>query len=121
MIIVDEIHTCKSPTSQQGKNLLKLKNAKYKIGLTGTVIMNSPVDAYMPLKWIGKEHSNFSTFKKYYFQYGGLFNNEIVGYKNINVLKDELSQVSLRRTKELLNLPEKNIIHEIIDLNNEQR
>jgi hypothetical protein len=53
--------------------------------------MNSPVDAYMPLKWIGKEHSNFSTFKKYYFQYGGLFNNEIIGYKNINVLKDELS------------------------------
>ena len=27
MIIVDEIHTCKSPTSQQGKNLLKLKTA----------------------------------------------------------------------------------------------
>lgn len=121
MIVVDEIHTCKSPTSQQGKNLLKLKNAKYKIGLTGTVIMNSPVDAYMPLKWIGKEHSNFSTFKKYYFQYGGLFNNEIIGYKNINVLKDELSQVSLRRTKELLDLPEKNIIHEIIDLNIEQK
>jgi len=87
MIVVDEIHHCKSPISQQGKNLQKLKNATYKIGLTGTLIMNSPLDSYVPLKWIGKEHSNYSTFKNYYIKYGGFFHNEIIGYKNTDVLK----------------------------------
>ena len=36
MIVVDETHAAKNPTSQQGRNLLKLTNAKFKIGLTGT-------------------------------------------------------------------------------------
>lgn len=121
MIIVDEIHCCKSQSSQQGHNLLKLSSAKYKIGLTGTVILNSPFDCYVPLKWIGCEHSNFSTFKNYYCKYGGLFNHEIIGYKNIDVLKEQLNQFSLRRTKNLLNLPEKNIIDELIEMNDDQR
>ena len=121
MIVVDEIHHCKSPTSQQGKNLQKLKNADYKIGLTGTLIMNSPLDSYVPLKWIGKEHSNYSTFKSYYVKYGGFFHNDIIGYKNTNILKKEIAEVSLRRTKELLNLPEKTIIDEFVDMDNQQR
>lgn len=121
MIVVDEIHHCKSPTSQQGKNLQKLKNATYKIGLTGTLIMNSPLDSYVPLKWIGKEHSNYSTFRNYYLKYGGFFHNEIIGYKNINILKKEIEEVSLRRTKEILNLSEKTIIDEFVDMDNQQR
>ena len=47
MIVIDEIHACKSPTSISGKNLLKLTKAKYRIGLTGTLIMNSPIDSYV--------------------------------------------------------------------------
>ena len=50
MIVVDEIHKCKSPTSSQGKNLLKLTNAKYRVGATGTLLLNDPLDAYVPLK-----------------------------------------------------------------------
>lgn len=50
MIIVDEIHACKSPTSQQGKHLLKLDKAKFKVGMTGTLLLNNPLDTYMPLK-----------------------------------------------------------------------
>lgn len=121
MIVVDEIHHCKSPVSQQGKNLQKLKNAKYKIGLTGTLIMNSPLDSYVPLKWIGKEHSNYSTFKNYFIKYGGFFHNEIIGYKNINILKKEIEEISLRRTKDLLDLPEKTVIDEFVDMDNQQR
>jgi hypothetical protein len=50
MMAVDEIHCCKSPTSQQGKHLLKLNKALYKIGMTGTLLLNDPLDAYVPLK-----------------------------------------------------------------------
>lgn len=119
MIIVDEVHTCKSPTSQQGKNLLKLKS-KYMIGLTGTLLLNSPLDAYVPLKWIGVENSTYTNYKYYYCVYSGPFNNILNGYKNTDVLKDTLSQYSLRRTKDLLDLPEKTIIHEELEMEDEQ-
>lgn len=50
LIIVDEIHSCKSPTSQQGKHLLKLNKAKFQIGMSGTLLLNDPLDTYVPLK-----------------------------------------------------------------------
>jgi len=63
MIVVDECHKCKDHSSQQGKNLLKLNKAKHKIGLTGTVLLNSPLDAYVPLKWIGADKSNYTNLR----------------------------------------------------------
>lgn len=117
MIVCDEVHACKNPTSQQGKNLLKLNKAKYKIAATGTVLTNTPLDAYVPLKWIEKEKCNFSTFKYYYVRYGGPFNNEILGYRHIDILKTQLDSCSLRRSKSLLNLPEKTVINEFVDMN----
>lgn len=119
MIVVDEIHQAKNPQSQQGKNLLQI-TAKYQIGLTGTVITNNPLDAYLPLKWIGVDRSTYSNFKYFYCEYGGLFHNDIIGYKHIDMLKEQLKSISLRRTKDLLNLPEKNIIYEECDMNNDQ-
>ena len=63
MCVVDEIHTCKSHTSAQGQNLLKLTFPKYRIGMTGTPILNTPLDAYVPLKWIGAEKASFTNFR----------------------------------------------------------
>lgn len=121
MIVLDEAHCCKTVTAQQTKNFLKLNKAKYKIAATGTLLTNSPLDAYVPLKWIGRERANYTNFKYYYVNYGGPFNNEILGYKHIDVLKEQLDRCSLRRTKDLLDLPEKTIIHEIIDMNDKQQ
>lgn len=120
MLCVDEIHTCKSNTSQQGKNLLKLKNAKYKVAATGTLLINSPLDCYVPLKWTENEHANLSTFKSYYCKFGGPFNNELIGYQHTDVLMHHLENCSLRRTKDILDLPPKNIIHEYIDMEDTQ-
>lgn len=119
MIILDEGHVCKSPTSIQGKNLLKL-SAKYMILATGTILMNSPLDAYVPLKWIGADRSTYTNFKFYYCNFTGQFNNILLGYRNMDILKDQLDDVSLRRTKDLLDLPEKTIITEYVDMNDKQ-
>lgn len=121
MIVVDEIHTCKSPTSQQGKHLLKLDSAKYKVGATGTLLLNDPLDAYMPLKWIGAERAPFSTFKYFYYNYGGPFNNTFIGFKNIDVLKNQIEEYSLRRQKDLLDLPPKFIIEEYVEMDTKQQ
>lgn len=121
IVIVDELHKCKSHQSQQGKHLLKLTSAKHRIGLTGTVLLNSPLDAYVPLKWIGAERSNFTNYKYFYCNFDGLFGNYVVGYKNIDVLKNQLEKYSLRRTKDILELPPKNIIHEFVDMDDSQK
>ena len=116
MIALDEAHVCKDPTSAQGAGFLKLTKAKYKVAMTGSLLMNDPCDAYVPLKWIGAVNCSYSNFKYYYCTYGGNFKNVLMGFKNMDVLKDTLSKVALRRTKDILNLPEKNIIHEFVDM-----
>ena len=119
MVVADEIHKMNNVTSAQGKNFSKLKS-KYKIGLTGTFLVNSPLDAYMALKWVDIDRSTATNFKYFYSVYGGRFGNELIGYKNLEILKDQLSDISIRRTKDILNLPEKNYIHELLEMDDKQ-
>lgn len=120
LIICDEVHACKSATSAQGKNLLKLNKAPYKIAMTGTLLLNNPLDTYVPLKWIDVERSTYSNFRYYYCKYGGKFHNLLIGFKNIKLLKDTLEKYSLRRTKDLLNLPPKIVVNEYVEMDSSQ-
>ena len=83
MIVVDEVHKCKNKNSAQGHNLLKI-SADYTIGLSGTLILNNPLDAYVPLKWVGAEKSNLTNFKGTYCVFGGFGGHQITGYKNLD-------------------------------------
>ena len=121
MIVFDEIHTAKSHQSAQGKNLLKLTKAKHRIGATGTPIVNSPLDSFVPLKWIGVENSTYSNYRYFYCSYGGPFGNLLVGFKHMDIIKSMFDKYALRRTKDLLKLPPKNIIHEYVDMNETQQ
>ena len=120
LIIFDEIHNVKSPKSQQSKGLLKLK-AKYQIGLTGTLIINNPLDAYMPLRWIEEETASFSVFKVTYCVMDDYWHTNVVGYKNVDFLRDQINLCSLRRTKNILSLPSKTIIPEFLEMKDDQR
>jgi len=111
MVIIDEIHKCKNPQSQQGKAILKIKTES-KIAMTGTPLMNNPMDLYIILKWLEIEKRTFWAFKNSYCTMGGFEGREIIGYKNLNELQIELDSIMLRRLKkDVLNLPEK--IHTI--------
>lgn len=121
MIVCDEIHKV-NVGSAQASGFLKLKST-YKIAATGTIIVNSPLSAFTSLKWLGVEKSNLTNFKKEYCIFGGFGGYEIVGYKNLDILKSELDSCSLRRTKKevLKDLPPKTIIKEYISLSDEHR
>lgn len=117
MIVLDEAHKVKNPSSQQGHNLLKLTNYQHKIALTGTLIMNKPIDAYSALKWVGAEKANLSNFKSQYCVYGGFGGHQIIGYKNLDLLKEEINRYSLRRRKEdLKDFPKKMVVNEVIEM-----
>lgn len=124
MIVLDECHKVKNKTTkrrpvQQTEGLLKL-DAKYKVAMTGTLIVNDPLDAFVPLTWIDALHCNQTEFKKYFCVMGGLSGYQVVGFKNMSILKEILANHSLRRTKDILDLPPKNIIHEVLDMNDDQ-
>ena len=121
MIAFDECHKANGTSSIQSKNLLKLTAAKYKVGMTGTLITNSPLSAYIPLKWIGVDHSTLTNYKALYCEFGGFGGYQVVGYKNLDILMQEINSCSLRRTKDLMDLPPKTIIDEYVEMSDTHR
>lgn len=121
MIVLDECHVCKGIHAKRSKNLLDLNKAKYKVGMTGTLVMNNPLDTFIPLKWIEAEKGIWTKFQEIYCKFGGVSGHDIVGYQHLDLLKDELVNNSLRRTKDIVKLPPKNIIDEYIEMNDDHR
>ena len=120
MIAIDEVHKCKNPTSQQGKGILKL-DANDKIAMTGTPLMNTPLDLYIILKWLGYENHSFYAFKNHYCIMGGFGGYQIMGYQHTDELQEQLKDIMLRRLKEdVLDLPEKLFVDEYVEMDKEQ-
>lgn len=121
LVAFDEIHKCKDPDSQQGKALLTIQ-PELGIAMSGTVLMNSPLDLYVPLAWLGFEHHSFWSFKNHYCVLGGFGNKQVVGYKNTKELRKTIDQVMLRRKKdEVLDLPPKIYQTEYVEMDRTQR
>lgn len=116
MIAADECHKMKNPSSQQGKAFVQL-DADCRIAMTGTPLMNSPLDLYIILRWLGYEKHAFYSFKNHYAVYGGYGGYEIVGYRHLEELEEQLKSIMLRRLKKnVLDLPEKTYIDEFVDM-----
>ncbi|MDP2365298.1 MAG: SNF2-related protein, partial [Ignavibacteria bacterium] len=112
-VIIDEAHFAKDSRSQRAKAVLALcKTAKHVIALTGTPIVNRPVEIYNSLKAVAPQL--FPSFIKFAFRYCAPHNNgfgwNFKGASNTKELHELLtSTVMLRRTKEdvLKELPPK--------------
>lgn len=120
MIAVDEMHKCANPTSQQSKGLLQL-HAEINIAMTGTPLLNNPLDLFVPLNWLGYENHKFYSFRQHYCLFGGFGGYQITGYKNMDELQEKLNKVMLRRRKkDVLDLPPKTYIDEYVEMGNNQ-
>lgn len=120
MIALDEAHKCKDPSTQQGKGMLKLK-AETQIAMTGTPLMNTPLDLFFILKWLGYEENSYYKFRNHYCVMGGFNNYQIVEYKHLDELQERLNEIMLRRLKdEVLDLPEKTYISEYVEMTPKQ-
>ena len=113
IIALDEIHRNCSPSSLQGKQLLRIKReckAQVQwIPMTGTPITSKPTDVFLPLRLVdGHTMNSFWSWCQQYCIYGGFGGHEIIGYKNIPQLKTFLQPNMLRRLKkDFLDLPPK--------------
>lgn len=122
LIAVDEAHKISNKSSQQGANLLKLKSP-YKIAATGTPIVNSPLSAYLLLAWTENDAATLTTYKSNYCEFGGFNNSQVVGYKNLDVLKEEMDSCMIRRTLDQVrdDMPLKTVHYEIIEMSDAHR
>ena len=122
MIAFDEAHKAATKTSQQGTNLLKL-DAPFKIAATGTLITNNPLSAYVPLSWTGNDRSILTTYKSQYCNFGGIHNAQVIGFKNLEVLQEEIQSCSLRRTLDQVrtDMPPKTVTLEVLEPDENQR
>jgi SNF2 family DNA or RNA helicase len=120
MTIIDEIHKCKNSQSKQGK-AIHCCCSYYRLALTGTPLMNNPIDLYNVLKWLEVENHSLTYFKNIYCEMGGFGGYEIIGYKNLDQLENSLNKNMLRRRKEeVLDLPPKIYTDELLDLDSSQ-
>ena len=122
MIAFDEAHKAATKTSQQGTNLLKLE-APFKVAATGTLITNNPLSAYVPLSWTGNDQSILTTYKSQYCNFGGIHNAQVIGFKNLEVLQEEIQSCSLRRTLDQVrsDMPPKTVTIEVLEPDESQR
>lgn len=122
LIMFDEAHKTGGKSTSQGSNLLKL-HSDFKVAATGTLITNSPLSAYVPLSWTDNEHATLTTYKSQYCTFGGFNNSQIIGYKNTDVLREEIENCSIRRTlyDVRADMPSMTIHTEILEMDDNQR
>lgn len=100
-VIADEAHRAKNRKAQRTKALWKLK-APVQIAATGTPIMNDPGELWALLKWLRPEQytSYWAFLANYAETYSGFKGKQVViGVKNADSLRFELSDKMVRRTK----------------------
>lgn len=108
LVILDESHYLKNPKAQRTKAVVGSKEgpgirAKRKIALTGTPILNRPIEAQPVLEWLAPQTPQFkfwSFAKKYADAHQTRFGWDFTGSSNLEELQTLLrSTVMIRRRK----------------------
>lgn len=114
-VIIDEAHRCKNPSSNQAKFVMGICSGKeYVIELTGTPVINDPMDLASQLAILGrmKDFGGYSEFIARYSE-----------EHNLQELNERLNEVCYfrREKKEVMkDLPELTRTQVITDLSNEE-
>lgn len=118
-LILDEAAYLKNARSKRTKSIYDM-TARYKVMLTGTPVMNRPIDCYSLIQAVRPTWKNFWAFEDRFIVknwFGG-----VQSYKNLDELKDRLDRVSLRRLKiNCLDLPPKVYEDRVVDMTEEQK
>ena len=119
MVILDEAHKCKNPDAKQTKGFLDLK-AKYMVAMSGTFMLNRPLDLFVPLSWIGYYKDSYWKFENSFLNKDSWGN--ICGLKNTDLLRNMIVDCMIRRKKEeVLDLPDKIYLDEYIEMTDKQQ
>ena len=118
MMIADESHKIKAPSSKVGVMFSKLSELVHKkYILTGTPTPQGAEDYFGQFRFLnpGLFGKYFNMFASKYIRYGGFDNKEIIGYNNLDDLNQKVYSYSFRvKAEDVLDLPE--VIEEELEL-----
>ena len=131
LFAIDESTTIKNNSAQRTKSAIKLSLlAKYRRILTGSPVTKSPLDLYSQCAFLNEDLLGFSSYYAYRNHFAILQKRsiathsfqQIVGYRNLDELKDILKHFSYRVLKqECIDLPDKIYLTRSVELTLEQK
>ncbi|MBL7806185.1 MAG: DEAD/DEAH box helicase [Saprospiraceae bacterium] len=110
LIVLDESHYIKDYKTKRCKSVLQL-NSPHKIALTGTPILNRPIEIFETLKWLDPTifPDVFDFGKRYCYRsqiFGSLLVRDFGGACNLEELQEKLTETILLRRRKVDVLPE---------------
>jgi len=124
VIILDESTAIKNPKAKRTKAAMKLgENIEQRYILTGSPIINNPLDLFTQFYFLDPDIIGFYSFWAFKNCYAIMVNRkfgkkrfkEIVGYRNMDELKDKIEPYSFFvRIEDCLDMPEK--IYEVREI-----
>lgn len=124
-LVLDESHRIKNPKSKTTEAVMALRSLTTKrIIITGTPIANKPEDIWSQFFFLDGGlllGNDYGTFKKQFkVDLKGTHDMSIFE-ASLKLLRDKISKVSIRRTKDILELPEKVYEDVFVELAPKQR
>ena len=121
MVVLDESSKIKNLKAERTKIILeKFAKTPFKYILSGTAVTQSPADIYPQFKFLDPgylSHMSFYDFRNQYCIFGGYENKQVMGYKNLEELKNKIKYHSIQLKKEdCHDLPEKIYMKRILEL-----
>jgi SNF2 family DNA or RNA helicase len=100
VVIADEAHRMKNMKSKLWAAMMELQ-PQYRFAATGTPMQNSPLELYALVEWLNPDlFGSLAEFQREYVVYGEKFGRNMeLGYKHLDKLRDQVSDIMLRRMK----------------------
>lgn len=109
VVICDELHRLKSPRGISSRYMARLApRVKRRLGLTGTILSHSPLDAYASYRFLDPRIFGFSytRFKAKYAVMGGYLGYQVLKFVNLDDLHQKMYSIAYRvRAEDVLDLP----------------
>lgn len=125
LIIIDESHFIKNPTAKRSKRInMVCQKTSYKLVMTGTPVTDNVHNLYMQYAVLSPIIIGVRDWKKFeekYLVMGGINNDEIIAYKNIDHLMGLLEPYTYQISKEqCLDIPAKTEMSNICRMTEDQ-
>lgn len=108
LVILDECHRLKSANGKASRFAAHLRNhARYIIGMTGTFLPHSPLDAFAQARAIEEKvfGTNKHAFEMQYCVMGGYSGHQILAWKNREHFNNRIATIAFIADKNVLDLP----------------
>lgn len=110
-IVYDECHRLKTPggvASKHADRIRKMNQDAGVLGLTGTLLPHSPLDAFAQYRAFAPDifGSSYTLYKRRYAILDDFEGKMVLGFKNENELHEKINTIAFKVHSDVLNLPD---------------